>query len=266
MERRRFGDRGPELPVVGLGTWQVFEGHAAIADRVVDAAWTAARGSSTRPRCTARRRVASATRSATGVPTRSWRRRSGRIRGDARRQLDAQLGYFGGRVELEQVHNLLRWEEHLPWLGEEREAGRIGLLGITHYAVSAFDEARPRSAQAGSTPSRSPQAGRARGRARLLRCRGARGRRDRHAPARRERASLLPGPDPAELNGLGVESWAEALLRWSLADERVHVVIPATSSTDHARERTGWRRAAVRARRAPPGGGAGASLIVSRAG
>ena len=41
---------------------------------------------------------------------------------------------------MEQVHNLVGWREHLPWLEEEREAGRIERIGVTHYDPSAFRE------------------------------------------------------------------------------------------------------------------------------
>ena len=152
MEERRLG------PVVGLGTWQTRStGDVELAREVVAAALDAGtRLFDTSPmyggaEAVARRRARRPSRAAP-----SSRRRSGRPSPDeARAQLAAQLDWFG-RVDVEQVHNLVAWQEHLPWLEAERDAGRIGRLGVTHYAPSAFDELERGAAHAAaSTPSRS---------------------------------------------------------------------------------------------------------------
>jgi diketogulonate reductase-like aldo/keto reductase len=234
MEQRRLG------PVVGLGTWNTFDGDAAVADRVVTAAFEAGtRLFDTSPMY---RGAEAALGSALGglrdesvVATKIW---ANSIE-EGREQFARQLQWYGGRVEVEQVHNLLLWREHLEWLRAEQEAGHIGRLGVTHYQASAFaqlaEALRTEWFQVLQVP---------------------------YNPWEREcERELLPlaaelgiaviamrplggsGEDhrrDVELTGdqrseLGVDSWAEALLRWTLGDERIDSVIPATKSAERAR-------------------------------
>src|ERR671923_12596 len=144
METRAFGATGLEVPVVGLGTWQVFDiasHRQQIADDVVDAMFQGdSRVVDSSPMYGRAERVLgqaiASRRDETIVATKIWT--DSRAEGQA--QFQAQLGFFGGRVDIQQVHNLVAWETHLEWMEDEREAGRIGLLGATHYSYSAFGE------------------------------------------------------------------------------------------------------------------------------
>jgi aryl-alcohol dehydrogenase-like predicted oxidoreductase len=241
MRERAFGDTGIELPVVGLGTWQVFDlppEEEAVAGRVVDAMLGAgARVLDSSPMYGRAEgvlgRALAGRREAAFVATKIWTRSAN----EARRQLATQLGLYGGRVELEQIHNLVSWRAHLPWLEAERDAGRVGLLGATHYAASAFGELEEVMRTGRIEAIQIPYNPRERECERrilplaaelglgviVMRPLGGEG-------------ALLPGPAPRELEPLGGLTWAQALLAWALADPRVHVVIPATSNPAHARE------------------------------
>jgi diketogulonate reductase-like aldo/keto reductase len=233
MELRRLG------PVVGLGTWNTFDGDRELARVVVEAALeTGCRLFDSSPMYGSEEALgaaAAARRAEVIVATKIWAPsvEAGRA------QFEDQLRCFG-RVEIEQVHNLVAWEEHLPWLEGERDAGRIERLGVTHWQSSAFGEL----ARALRT-----------GRFSVLQV--------PFNPLEREcehellplaselgvaviamrplgDKSRLPHPPPAEalapLADFGVASWPQALLKWALSDDRIDAVIPASRDPEHVRE------------------------------
>jgi diketogulonate reductase-like aldo/keto reductase len=236
MEERRLG------PVVGLGTYATFDHDERTARAVVDAALES--GSTvfdSSPMYGGAEASLGAAlegrRDRTTVATKIW---TSSMTG-GRAQYEAQCRFFG-RVEVEQVHNLVAWEEHLPWLEEEKTAGRIDRIGVTHWSAGAFAEleralhtGRFDAVQLPLSPGE-PEA------------------EDRLLPAAHELgidvivmrpfggtgAPLLrraPGARELEpLRAFGIETWAQALLKWVLSDQRVDLVIPATSRPERAAE------------------------------
>jgi diketogulonate reductase-like aldo/keto reductase len=234
IEERRLG------PVVGLGTWNTFGTDAENARAVVGAALEAdTRLFDSSPMYRgAEQSVGKALegrREETTVATKIWTSSVD----EGREQYARQLEWFG-RVEIEQVHNLVAWREQLEWLEVEREEGRIDRLGVTHYQAGAFGEV-----------------------ARALRTRRFDVVQLPYNPHERDvEKELLPlaaelgvavivmrplgggaliGRAPSDrelepLHAFGVETWAQALLKWVLSDERVDVAIPATSRPERTVE------------------------------
>jgi aryl-alcohol dehydrogenase-like predicted oxidoreductase len=227
---------------VGLGTWTVFDvppseedGPRAVIEaafgagtRFVDSSPMYGRSEGVLGRALAAARVRASAVVATKIWTPSVL--------EGRQQLDSQLDYFGGRVEIEQIHNLVAWRDHLGWLEEEVKQGRVALLGATHWNESKFGELtelmRTGHLDCIQVPY-SPTERRAEREVLPLA-----EEMDIGVIAMRpfaEGSLLERAPaDPAILRDLGVQSWPQALLKWTLSDRRVKVAIPATSSVEHA--------------------------------
>jgi diketogulonate reductase-like aldo/keto reductase len=234
MEERRLG------PVVGLGTWRTFGGDRGLAQEVVSAALDGGcRIVDSSPMYGEAEASLSAAvdgrRHEALVATKIWAGGAD----EARTQYEAQLGWFG-HVDVEQVHNLVAWRDHLPWLEREKEAGRIGRIGVTHYDPGAFGElaaalrtGRFDAVQLPLNPRRReaerellPLAAELGVAVLVMQPLGA-GALVARSPSEAELAPLRP---------LGVETWPQALLKWALSDDRVDAVIPATKRPERARE------------------------------
>jgi aryl-alcohol dehydrogenase-like predicted oxidoreductase len=57
---------------------------------------------------------------------------------EVQRQIERSLSYFGGRIELYQVHNLVPVERRLDTLHRLKDEGRVCDVGATHHSGAAF--------------------------------------------------------------------------------------------------------------------------------
>jgi len=245
MQRRRLGRSDVEVSAVGLGTWQVLdvrgreeEARHEVVRAALDAGITLFDSS---PMYGEAERVLGDAlkkygRDRATVATKVWTSDDR----EAERQIQDALSFFDDRVELYQVHNLVAVEKRLDMLEELKSEGKVRSMGATHYSHSAFpalmdvmrggridfvqvpynaadmavaDEVLPLAAELDLGV--------------IVMVPLGSGRLVRNAPSERD---LEP------LREFGVETWAQALLKFVLSDERVSCVIPATSKPERAQE------------------------------
>ena len=245
METRALGSTGLRVPVVGMGTWSTFDVHSetdeAHAREVVDVALHG--GSNffdSSPMYGEAERVLGKAlegrRDRAMVATKVWTASDT----EAQHQLQRALQFFGGHIELYQVHNLVKWPERLSLLEDLQAEGKVTAIGATHYQAAAFRELeevmktrRITAIQIPYNPIQREVENRILPLAAdlnlgviMMRPFAERGLM-KHVPSASELAPLA---------SFGVKTWGQALLKWGLSDPRCHVAIPATFNVDHMRE------------------------------
>lgn len=245
--RRAIPASGEQLPVIGLGTWQVLdvpgsgtefdEAEAAVrgfldaGGRLLDSSPMYARAEERIGDILARVRPQPPAFLATKIWTRG--RDAGRAQlADSHRLMRAKT------LDLVQVHNLLDLDTHLATLRAAKEEGSVRYLGVTHYTASAHAELervirreRPDFLQVNYSLAE-PEAG------------------ERLLPAARELGVAVlvnrpftsgtmivrarGQPLPAVARELGCRTAAQLFIKWVLADPAVTVVLTATRNPHHA--------------------------------
>ncbi|HUS16622.1 MAG TPA: aldo/keto reductase [Chloroflexia bacterium] len=245
MEQRPLGKSGLDVPVVGMGTWRTFDVREPAAEAARREVVTAALAAGTTlfdssPMYGQSERVLglalAGRRDAAFVATKVWTR----DRSEARAQIAAALGFYEGRVDLYQIHNLVAWRDHLPLLEDLVATGQVGTIGATHYDHAAFPELitvmQTGRIMAIQVPYNAidqavskevlPLAAELGLGVIVMRPLGG--------------GELLAHPpkpaDLAPLERFGVTTWAQALLKWVLSDPRVTAAIPATSRAERTAE------------------------------
>ena len=247
MITRPIPSSGEAMPVIGLGTWPVFDVGASeearrplseVVQRLVDGG---GRMVDTSPMYGRSEGVVGDIVAGLGVrpkvflATKVWI--SGRSFGIDQMHRSAQL-LKSDVIDLMQIHNLLDWRMQLATIRDMKANGKLRYIGITHYTTGALPElARILETEPGidfvqlgySLATREPET-------RLL-------------PVAAERKVAVIVNQPFERGELfaavrgkalpdwaaefDCTSWAQLFLKYLLGDPAVTCVIPATNKPDH---------------------------------
>jgi diketogulonate reductase-like aldo/keto reductase len=227
---------GVEVPCVGMGTWQTFDTDRDCAPIVQRALARGIRVFDSSPMYGRAERVLGTAlgerRDEAFVATKVWAESAE----EGQSQAEQALDWYGGRVDLYQVHNLVALEEQLALLERLREEARVRLIGATHYSPRAFAELAALMRTGRIDVVQVPYNPREREVEREI------------LPLAEElgigvlvmrpfaEGSLTRRSPSTNVSALGVDTWAQALLKWVLSDPRCTCAIPATADLAHVDE------------------------------
>ncbi|MFM9941564.1 MAG: aldo/keto reductase [Hyphomicrobiaceae bacterium] len=250
MLTRKIVATGEDMPVIGLGTWQVFdvEGTAEeLAQRreVLDVLFKAGGRMIDSSPMYGRAEAITGTllqqmqaRDKAYLATKVWT--TGEAAGTAQMQASMAKMQAGKTIDLIQIHNLVDWRTHLKTLRKWKDEGRVRAIGITHYTVSSLDDlaAVIRAEKIDVVQ--------------LVHSIGVRAADDRLLPLCAEKgvATIInqpfgqgahfrkvkgkPLPDWAA--EMGIASWGQLFLKFIVSHPAVTCVIPGTSKAEHMRD------------------------------
>jgi diketogulonate reductase-like aldo/keto reductase len=232
----------PLVPVIGMGTSKTLDTDDIVAaTAVVDAAIEAGstlfdsspmygKAERTLGECLAGHR------DATLVATKVWTEDDA----VAERQIEASLDFYGGHVELLQIHNMVRWPERLRQIEARRDLGQVTLVGATHWREESFGDLEAAMATGRIDAIQVPyNPGERAVEQRLLPMAADLGLGVLLMRPFAASALLRKTPPDAELAAFapfGITTWGQALLKWGLAHPATTVSIPATSKPARAVE------------------------------
>ena len=244
MEVRSLGQTGLRTGVIGMGTWRTLdvrgaapEGHARTV--VATAITLGVELFDSSPMYGEAERVLGASladdRARAKVATKIWTPSPD----EGRRQAERALRFFGGHIDLYQVHNLVAWREHLTTLEQLKAERKVTAIGATHHRATAFDELADVMRTGRITAIQIPYNPRQRDvESRILPLAADLNLGVLVMRPFGEGSLMRKPPSEAQLRPLapfGVTTWPQALLKWCLSDPRCHVTIPATFDIDHLR-------------------------------
>lgn len=249
MLTRTIPSTGEALPVIGLGTWQTFD---------VDSSRYPALGEVLQTVHTAGGRLIDSS-PMYGRAEEAVGRLTGKANGDdffyatkvwtqgseaGKEQIRTSCRLMKREVmDLLQIHNLVDWQTHLPWLRRLKDEGKLRYIGITHYqdssheALAAVIKKEPldfvqfnysvlsRHAEKSLLPLCADK-----GIATLI-----------NRPFGEGSLFQKVGgkPLPAWAAEYGIANWSAYFLKFILANPAVTCVIPATGNVQHAAQNAG---------------------------
>jgi diketogulonate reductase-like aldo/keto reductase len=244
--QRAIPSSGEKLPVIGLGTWQVFDvgpdaaerqaleavlsRFGALGGRVVDSSPMYGRAEQVVGDLATKLDLHSSLFLATKVWT------TGKAEGIASMER-SRARLQSKRIDLMQVHNLIDARTHLATLREWKEQGRVRYFGITHYNSSGHGEvAKLLRTEKLDFLQINYSLGEREVEKEILPLAQDRGvavlvNRPFGGGGLFERVRQKPLPDWA--SEFDCHSWAQFLLKWIVAHSAVTCAIPATGNVRH---------------------------------